>query len=59
MNWNYALKKQCDTKIIYRNSTCFVCIYNYIGELKIKTLPNQKEVIICRDCYVKIIKENK
>jgi len=44
---------------IYKNSDCEICGYEYAGALKIKTLPNQKEVIICKDCYVKIIKENK
>ena len=45
---------------IYRNSECVICIYEYVGELKIKKNPlTDKDMIICKDCFSELYLENK
>lgn len=43
---------------IYRSSDCIDCLVDYESELKIKIHPiKEKEVIICKDCYIKAYKK--
>ena len=37
---------------IYRNSECVICIYEYVGQLKIKKNPlTDENMIICKECF--------
>ncbi len=42
----------------YKNSECSKCFLSFKPPLKVKTNPkNNQEVLICRDCWIKLIKE--
>ena len=46
-------------KKLYRNSQCDICD-THLKVVKLKVDPNtNEEVIICRDCWINLVKENK